>query len=413
MGAKVRRRTARLRAPVGRGERHPRPQPLILIANPSADVYGSDLQMLESVTALIQAGYEVVVTTPTAGPLVDQLVARGATVEHLHYPVLRKAQASVGGILRLGWEGARSSVHLARHLRRRRPAWVYVNTVTLPWWILGARLARVPVACHVHEAERREPLPMRLALYAPLLAAHRCLANSRATLQTLVETVPPLGRRAHLIYNGVPGPTGDPGGAPVPSRSFRVALVARLSPRKGVDIALEAVGLVRQAGHDVRLIVCGTPFAGYEWFEEQLRRRAEAEDLRGAVTFAGYVSPVWPVLRDAHAVLATSLGESLGNAVIEAQLSGRPVIASDVCGHDETVQDGVTGLLVPASDPSALAAGIVRLMDGPELADHLAQGGRRAAQERFSVARYHQEIRTLFATEGQTAEKSRRFLALS
>lgn len=371
------------------------PRPLVLIANPSADVYGSDLQLLESVTALVDGGFAVTVMTPEDGPLVPRLRGRGAVVEQMDFPVLRHSQATVHGLLELGWGGSRSTLALSRLLRRRRPALVYVNTVTMPWWIVAARLAGVPVICHVHEAERHEPLPVRTALYSPLVAAHSVLVNSRVTLETVRATVPMLGRRARLLYNGVPEPD-EMVAAPPPDRDpFRLVLVARLSPRKGVDVALEAVGLVRQAGLDVRLELCGTAFQGYEWFEEQLRRRADREDLRGAVTFSGYVDPVWPALERAHAALATSLGESLGNAVIEAQMCARPVIASNVSGHDETVQHETTGLLVPVSDPEALADAIRRLIEDPVLAERLGEQGQREARLRFSVPRYHAQVRQI------------------
>ncbi len=369
------------------------PRRLVLIANPSADVYGADLQMLESVTALVDGGFDVLVTTPDDGPLVAQLHQRGASVEHLDYPVLRRAQANARGMGELGREACRSAVSLARFLRRRRPALVYVNTVTLPWWIVAGRLAGVPVTCHVHEAERQESLPVRMALYAPLLGAHAVLVNSRVTLETALATVPLLRRRARLVYNGVAGPEAQIAPPPPERDPFRLVLVGRLSPRKGVDVALDAVGLVRQAGLDVRLELCGAAFQGYEWFEEQLRQRAGQDDLKGAVTFRGYVDPVWPALERAHAVLATSLGESLGNAVIEAQLCARPVIATDVSGHDETVEHESTGLLVPVSDPEALARAITRLLRDPDLAERLGGRGLREAVRRFSISRYHAEVR--------------------
>ena len=72
------------------------------------------------------------------------------------------------------------------------------------------------------------------------------------------------------------------------------------------------------------------------------------------VEFAGYVSPVTPVLERAQIVLAPSQRESLGNVVIEAQLAGRPVIATATTGHLETVQDGRTGV----RDPARVARGI-------------------------------------------------------
>lgn len=372
-----------------------RTRPRVVIANPSADVYGSDLQMLESVEALVSGGLDVTVTTPGDGPLIPLIRERGASVERMGYPVLKRADASGFGLVRLGCRGANSAMSLTRYLRRDRPALLYVNTVTLPWWIVSARLAGVPVLCHVHEAERQDSELVRLALYLPLVLAQRIVVNSEVTGETIAEAFKPLARRATLVYNGVAGPPAAPSPLAEDTDPLRLVLVSRLSPRKGIDVALEALACMRRTGLDARLDICGTTFLGYEWFEEQLRARSEQEDLRGAVTFSGYVSPVWPALERAHVALAPSMGESLGNAVIEAQLAGRPVVASEVSGHVETVEDGRTGLLVPVRDPSALASAVMRLVRAPALAASLVEHAHRDAQERFSLERYQQEVRAV------------------
>ena len=165
-------------------------------------------------------------------------------------------------------------------------------------------------------------------------------------------------------------------------------MVGRLSPRKATHIALEAVARLRGGGRDVVLEVCGTAFDGYEWYVAELNERASQPDLVGAVTFSGYVSDLWRMLEHNHIAVAPSLGESLGNAVIQAQLAGRPVVASEVQGHTESVIDGETGLLVPASDPDALAAAVGRLIDDPGRAAQLAEAGRQAASLRFAPERY-------------------------
>ena len=174
-----------------------------------------------------------------------------------------------------------------------------------------------------------------------------------------------------MIENGVAGPPGPVGAAPEAGPT-RLAVVGRLSPRKATHVALEAVGRLREGGRDVVLEVCGTAFAGYEWYVAELQERAAQPDLAGAVTFSGYVDDLWSTLERTHIVVAPSLGESLGNAVIQAQLAGRPVVASEVQGHTESVTDGETGLLVPADDPGALAGAVGRLIDDPDLAAELA-----------------------------------------
>jgi hypothetical protein len=247
---------------------------------------------------------------------------------------------------------------------------------------------------------------MRLALTLPLLLANRVIANSRTTLALLAESVPTVKKRTTVVYNGVPAPPAEPQRAGS-HRPTRLVVVGRLSPRKAPDVALEAVAILRTRGRDVMLELCGSTFTGYEWFETQLRARSDQADVRGRVIFSGYVSPTWPVLERSDIFLAPSLGESFGNAVVEAQLARRPVVATAIQGHLETVSDGRTGLLIPASDPTAMADAVERLMDNPVLADELAARGRAHALQTYSVDSFGQGITAtlgaLFRHRGNTS----------
>jgi glycosyltransferase involved in cell wall biosynthesis len=91
-------------------------------------------------------------------------------------------------------------------------------------------------------------------------------------------------------------------------------------------------------------------------------------------------------------VLVPSRAEPFGNTALEAQLAGRPVVASAVQGLQEIVTDGETGLLVPPDDPVALAAAIATLLDDPERARAMALAGHRSAQANFSLDRYRSAI---------------------
>lgn len=365
----------------------------VLVSNPSADVYGADLQLLDSVTGIVNRGMTVVVSLPSDGPLVPQLLERGAMVRFDRVPVVRRAALSVKGISVLAAQHAAGTVRLVRTLRTLRPDVVYVNTMTIPVWIAAARLVGAPVVCHVHEAEDADSRLVLKGLLAPLRVTTALIANSKASVDAMTSIYPSLRQRTTLIYNGIPDPPADPGPPPAaPGARWRVAAVCRLSPRKAPDVAIEAMAILRAQGRDVTLTIYGTAFAGYEWFERRLRERAAQPELAGSVTFGGYVAPVWDALAAADAVVAPSLREPFGNAVVEAQLARRPVIASATLGHLETVQDGETGLLVPAGDAAATAAAIGRLMDDPDLTRRLADNGRTRALSRFSVERYRTEI---------------------
>lgn len=361
------------------------------MANPSADVYGADLQLLESVAALRRRGWRVVVATPSPGPLLPRLAALGAEVDLLPFPVLRRADLSARGVAALVTGSPEALSRMRRMLRVVEPDVLYVNTITLPWWLLAGRAAGVPTVCHVHEAEARDRAVVRRMLAAPLSLADAIIVNSRTTLEVTAAAAPYLRRRLRLVLNGVRGPGTAP--TPPPGReSFRLLVVGRISPRKAPDVALEATALLRAAGRSVELELCGTPGPGHQAFYDQLRRRAERVDLRGTVTFTGYQSPIWPALERSDALLAPSLGESFGNAVVESQLARRPVVATAVQGHLESVEDGTTGLLVPVQQPAAIAASVTRLIDHPDLGRRLALQGMRRAQARFGINRYGDEI---------------------
>jgi hypothetical protein len=352
--------------------------------------------MLESLVALREAGYRVVVAIPEDGALVPRIRERGGEVAFIDFPVLRRANQTIPSFLLLLWTILACMPRLIRFLRRMRPAAVYVNTVTIPWWLLAARLCGLPTAAHLHEAETTDSRLVRWALVAPLRLAHAVIVISRSTMDAMVAADPRLEPKGHLIYNGVPQPPD----APSPARReapLRLVVVGRLSPRKAPHLALEATALLRSRGYQLEIELAGTAFPGYDWYTDQLEERAARDDLAGAVVFAGYCSPIWGNLNRADIMVAPSLREPFGNAVVEAQYSLRPVVATAALGHTESITDGVTGLLVPAEDVPAMAAAIARLIDEPDLAETLARTARREAIRRFSVDRYRAEIVELFA----------------
>ncbi|RFS85092.1 glycosyltransferase family 1 protein [Actinomadura spongiicola] len=358
-----------------------------MMAHPSPDLYGSDRMFIESVRALAPHG-RVVVSLPADGPLSAALRDAGAEIVVQPVPVLRKAYLSPVGIVRLAFAGLRSLPRAVRLLRRERPAALYVNTVTLPLWMLAGRLARVPTVCHVHEAEDGVPRPVRAALHLPLRLARGVIVNSRATAAAVGRP----GENARLIYNGVeepPEPVAAPRAEPGPPA--RVVLVGRLSQRKGSDIAVKAVRLLRERGRDVTLTLVGDVFPGYEWFEKELR--AEVGDDEGAVTFSGFRTSVWDSFAESDIAIVPSRVEPFGNVAVEAMLAGRPLVVADTQGLVEIVTDGDNGVVVRPDDPAALADGIARLLDDWDGALAMAKRARDDAARRFGKDRYHRELR--------------------
>ncbi len=363
----------------------------LVVVNPGADVYGSDLQMLESVSAARLAGWRVTVVTPDEGPLRALVEARDAAYLVFPLPVVRRAHLRPAAFLSLVGTLPAAVARLRTQLRQLAADLVYVNTTTIPWAIAAGRLAGVPVVCHVHEAEDTDGRLVLMGLNAPLLLADRLIFISRTARDAAVAIVPALGRRGVLVPNGVPDRpvpvVARPEGTPT-----RLCVLGRLSPRKAPHVALEALRVLRDRGVPATLEVAGSPFAGYEYYEQQLRASAQEWGLGAAVHFSGYVSPSYPAFDRAQIVLCPSVREPFGNAVIEAQLAERPVVAAAAGGHLESVVDGETGLLVPVGDPTAMADAVQRLIDDPDLAGRLGGQARARSVELFGLQRYRAQI---------------------
>jgi glycosyltransferase involved in cell wall biosynthesis len=128
----------------------------------------------------------------------------------------------------------------------------------------------------------------------------------------------------------------------------------------------------------------------------ELEARAAELGLAGRAHFLGWYDDLPGALADADVVALTSRNEGTPVAVIEALASATPVVATDVGGVAFVVDDGVTGLLAPKGDASAVAERLGRLLGDRDLAAKLAEAGRRDVLERFGYRRLVADISALY-----------------
>lgn len=168
---------------------------------------------------------------------------------------------------------------------------------------------------------------------------------------------------------------------------FNRAMIGHVSlfrPVKNVHILLEAYARIPAASRRGLLLVgdYSSEALGYkEQCEEIIQRFA----LGSQVTITGLLTPKQAVamMQNMRVFVMCSAHEGMPTALAEAASLGVPIVATQVGGMAECVENEISGLLVPPNDPESLALAIARILEDDQLASDLSQGGRRMAESRF------------------------------
>jgi len=327
--------------------------------------------------------YDVTVACGPGGPLVARLHEEGIRV--VEVPGLTRAPRPLADLATLVW--------LSRWMRRERFALVHCHSTKAG--LLGrvaARAAGIPAVLFTAHG-----WPFAGSWWPPVIRAF--LATAERTVARLTTTVicvsqhdreaalragigPP--ERLVVIPNGiapepwlVDAPTEE-GGRGTGGTCTAVMVGRFQEPKDPITL----VNAWARVGPAHRLMLVG---------DGPMRPEIEAlilkQGLEGRVAVLGARDDVPELLRTADVFILSSHWEGMPLAVIEAMMSGLPVVATDVGGVSEAVVHGETGFLVPPGNPDALALALDRLLTDPALRRRMGEAGRRRALERFTEER--------------------------
>ena len=335
------------------------------------------------------AGYDVVGAS-APGPHVPALEAAG--IRHEAVTSLTRS-ASVTSDLR-------ALIDLYRLFRRLRPD--IVHTHNPKPGILGrvaARLARVPLIVNTQHGLYAQPTDRRRRRW-PVYAVERIaaafghveLVQNEEDVEVLTGTLRIPSRRVRLLGNGVDLDRFDPETVSSGTRSALrdewgigddevvCGVVGRLVREKGIVELLEAAHSLTTTHPHVRFVVVGPADPDKaDAVDETAIDRASAD----GVVFAGQRTDMPQCYAAMDVFVTASWREGFPRCAMEASAMGVPVIASDIRGNRQVVDDGVTGVLVPVRDAASLADAVGSLVDDPERRARFGRAGTARAATHF------------------------------
>ena len=309
--------------------------------------------------------------------------------------------------------------HKLNELEASTPFDLIHDNQTLGYGIWLMKLRGRPVVANIHHPlaiDRQNDLAqardvrarMSRLLWYPRTMQHwvaarldRIITGSDASADSVADAFGLARQRIQVIHDGVEtdvfGPMKD-----VPPEPNNVLFVGNSEDRnKGIRYLLEALRLLR-SHVPFHLTVVHRPGS------HQAPRLAKRLGLHGRVTFVHGLSTTELVhqYNRAQLLVSPSLYEGFGLPAAEALACGTPVVATTAGALPEIVEDGVSGLLVPAGDVAALAKAIRALLENPERCRMMGEAGARRIRERFSWRRTAEETFALYqdvlAVRGKT-----------
>jgi glycosyltransferase involved in cell wall biosynthesis len=381
----------------------------VVFVEGDAAMGGVQFSTLYLAQRLDPALWKPVVICPEDGDLSAACRRSAIEVHVLEQPKLRSTSFRIGNEVRLPnpaawlWDVAAMLVTVRRVIRflaQSKPHLV-VTKGFFPHLYGGLAARRLGIPCIWHVQDFISERFRRAFGFAARLLPSHVIADGAAIGRQLHS----LKGRISVILNGVdcsvfrPGLDSESvrGEFGVPAGSILIGHVGRMTPWKGQHYLLEAFGRVVRDAPNAYLVFVGDPVFDTDRYQTQLQELTARLGLTERVIFAGYRHDMPEVLGAFDVFAFTSVEKDTSPlTLLSAMSAGLPIVAFDIEGVRELVDEGGQMLLVPRKDSEELAASLLRLIADPELRQRLSVSARSQAEHRFSLEEHVARIEKVF-----------------
>ncbi len=310
--------------------------------------------------------------------------------ESLKQKVWRRIVPSSIKLLMGTWRDTRK---LVRYFKQNPVNILHVNDAGAEPASIAARLAGVPHiigTLHVLPYNSMQDWVSCLIEFFSIRSMHVAIAVSEAAKKAWMQQTRVAGEHIKVVLNGMDlsAFTGEYDVAAVrqelriPPAAYVISVPARLHPLKGHQYLFEAVSQIRSELPQIIVLITGDGVS-----RESLQKMVEGLGIGSMVRFLGHRADIARIMAASDLVVLPSLSETLGLVLAEAQAAGKAVIATNIGGIPEVVENGVTGMLIPPSDSPALARAIIQLVQNPAQCQEMGKKGRERVNNVFSTQR--------------------------
>ncbi|MEW6101644.1 MAG: GT4 family glycosyltransferase PelF [Candidatus Omnitrophota bacterium] len=341
----------------------------VLQVLPELNVGGVERGTLDLASYLVREGHKAVVVS-AGGQLVADLEAKGAI--HYKLAVHKKSIFSIIKMIPLLSEIIKKEDIDIVHARSRVPALIAY---------FAARKTRAVFITTCHGYYKKHPFSYvmgwgkRVIVLSNVIARHMIddfnVPNERIRL---------VARSVDLTRFKYEGPAAKR------KEEFNVGIIGRITPLKGHSYFIKAMAKLARINPRLKIWIVGDAPQSKQAYKEELQVLVKRLGLSHCTEFLGNQRDIPGILSHLDLlVLATTAQEAFGRVIIEAQASGVPVVATEVGGVVDIIENKKTGMLVPPADPQRIAEAALKIYEDREFAEYLARNAYEKVKEKYSL----------------------------
>lgn len=361
----------------------------ILILHSSSDQYGASKILLGIVQLLINRNHRVKVVLSESGPLSADLLQAGAEIIYIRLGILRRKYFSPTGIINRLHTIRSAKKALEKIIRQENIELVYSNTTGVLAGALTAKTCRVKHMWHVHEIIEKPQWFKRILGKIMRQYAQTVVVVSEAVKKSWLSVIPE--NKMVVVHNGIdytPYLQEQPSihaSFGFPEDALIIGMVGRVHYWKGQDYFIQIAGQLHPRFPQLRFIMVGDAFPGYEYLYAQNENLIHQLQLQDVIKNLGFRKDIPAVLQCIDLLLLPSqLPDPFPTVILEAMASAKPVIATQMGGALEMIESGITGDFMPHDNAAAAANKIANWLNTDKL--HAAgQAARKRVLEKFSL----------------------------
>ncbi|MBU7527295.1 MULTISPECIES: glycosyltransferase family 4 protein [Lactiplantibacillus] len=364
----------------------------ILFIHSSAELYGSDRSLLNTIRYMDKSKYNIYVLLPIEGPLASELrKVEGVDVIVHPIAVLRRKNLSLWGVTTYFCSLVVSYFYIMNIIRKQHISIVDTNTAVIFGGALAAKSMRIKSVWHIREIINsrfeNKVISKLMELFSDVI-----VANSMNTGRALNVSK----NKVRIVYNAVEESRSAPQRNKI-NAGIIIGMAGRINHWKGQSLFIGAAKKVVERYPQVKFLIAGDAYAGEEYLKDNLKSEIEKLDLQENVTLLGQVSDMNSFYSGLDIFVLPSIQpEPFGLVVIEAMDYALPVVATNHGGPTEILKNGDTGYLVDYKNSEEMAQRLNELIADSELRDRMGTAARKDKRRRFSVTKMVKDLSVIY-----------------